>query len=561
MKKLTSTRNLMKIFSLIAILITMNSCVTSRNTDYYKVTLKPKYEDDLKFGKLVSSRYNKFAMVNPENGTFVHFGDDFMQMKNTRFIANDGKISVSGDLSEVTDLYRGVYNRMKLDPRGSFPYYETDKIRASNQFHFYIESINEVSEQIKFELNDLIKVEHFQTAKISRKVAGGVAAAAIITPLAIIGGGVVLIIAACNCPHVYVLNGDSYQYTTSMFTGAIAPNLERSDFKKMPDFNEDSENYSIIVKNEEHEVQHIDLAELVVAYHSSDVSVLQDQKGNMFTISEPFEPAIVINEYGENLTQTLSDADDVSYSFNEESVPGLQSVYATFKLNQSQSIEPKLLLTLKNSSWSGFVHDELKGLFGNKLDEYREMNSSKKREKLETELANQGVLLKLAVRSGDEWVDLENINLIGDVDYNQIVSQIPAEYVENGEVNIKLSSGFNFWELDYIAMDVSEEKEIIVEKLSPPSIEQTNKLVTADEEYVLLNLDDEIEINFEGLQHHDNMRRTIFLHSRGYYVSNEVGVGKMNKKALFAIKKESGLSEFSRGLYLEFKKYMAAGED
>jgi hypothetical protein len=147
--------------------------------------------------------------------------------------------------------------------------------------------------------------------------------------------------------------------------------------------------------------------------------------------------------------------------------------------------------------------------------------------------------------------------LISEVNYNELVVAIPAEYLTDESVEFRLSSGYKFWEIDALQMDFSAPETVTVERRTPTSAmgneDFTAALSLDDDQYMEHKMTgDSALVVFDNLPV-SSQKRSLFLHSKGYYLSKDTYEGKTNWAAMLALREKGGLSAFSKEL---FEAYM-----
>ena len=540
-----------------------------------------KKKDSYLFHNKVNNEYNKYKR-DYEGGmiAIIHMNDSMYHMENLVINLFSDKKRYTFYLKNLPKSYVDAYYEMKLGQK----LYISESINTLSQMHLFMSpsaividttlgSINTVS------THDLDSFHMFYTNKyrISKdgntifnqeattkkppilnsnwlKGCGLMAGGCIGGGAFVAYGGLEVI---CGCPHVYISNGDQLNFNNTMFTGAISSKLERNDYKLLPDLNSDSTNYSFTIKNEENEIQYINLSELMVVNHSNKQTVLPDQAGIFYSISNPVQAEKVVNGDGKNIQELVMKIDGIPYPFDGDLDPNFDKVTATFAQPVLMK-NRKLIINAKNSKWSSYIHQSLKTILGDKAGDMRKKNAKKSREELEKDFAKHGITLQVEIKNGDKWVNLENINLIGDVNYNELVVPLPNGVGIDKTIEIRLISGFKFWELDYIALDTSKPQELNIQTITPTLINEKNKeLSIDDDQYVKLKKGDSLIISYHNLQINKELKRTIILHSKGYYVSTDEGKGKANKIALIKLNQKGGLSKFSKKLNTKVLEHLA----
>jgi hypothetical protein len=383
----------------------------------------------------------------------------------------------------------------------------------------------------------------------------GASATATTTLLVVAAAGTFLVI-ACNCPHVYVNNGTDYELNTTLFTGAVATQLERHDYKILPDYQKDSEVYEIKIANEDNEDQYTNLLELITVNHNENESVLSDKNGNIVTVRNLVEPIEALDNSMHSIRDQVRAADTDAYRFDPDSISGLSEVFFTFGKPASAD-NAKLVLRVKNSNWSGYVYDEFNSLFGKRYAEWVKSNENKSKEEREKWMTDQGINLLVDIKTDGGWKNVDRVELVGEVSYHSIV--IPLEFKEdNSNLEIRVRSGFKFWELDYAGVDFSEDSPVEIQRLKPvlatgsDGEDFTDALSSDDSKYMdHLGKGTSTLVRFEPMTLQKGKSRTIIIHSKGYYLHKKTYEGKTHTKELEKFRNAGELSRFSKRLYDE----------
>jgi hypothetical protein len=524
-----------RIFSIFSILIFCNLTV---GCNYYRVRSGNVGE------KTTSKTIDRNEFRN--NYYVLHVGDAMWEIKNFDLTYPE----IKGKLSTFQGAELDMYKRM-LDGGGKRV--SKDQTEYTYQIHVYADSFSKDGELVNIKEADVTRIDIFD-------INAGLRAASVIGTglLAGVGGLGILIIVACAsaCPHVYVYNGETYYFNNSLFTGAVAPQLERNDYKLMPDYFSSSDKYQFYVKNEKEEEQYTNFLELMVVEHEKGTEVYPDQQGNINMVKKPIMPNVLVDDNGKDLTELVGYHDGRAFVFNNTSSDDFSNVYASFNLPKNKA-NAKLVLQAKNTEWSGYVYHEFTKLFGSYYDNWVAKNQRKKsREEMETDQKKHGLPLVISVKSGDEWIDIEAIDLVGSVSYNGLAVQLPQELLNGEQLEVRVRSGFFFWKLDYLALDFSTNDGFELQKLTP-SIANGNgdkdfieALSTDDETYMDHPLNgDSTYVEYHGLKVSTDKQRTIILHSKGYYIPLAEYDTKMQRKELARFKADGELSRFSQALF------------
>ncbi|NOQ72540.1 MAG: hypothetical protein GQ574_11090 [Crocinitomix sp.] len=524
-----------RIFSIFCVVIFCNLTV---GCNYYRV----------RYGEVGEGATTKTIDRNDYRNNYyvLHVGDAMWEIKNFD-LAN---LVISGNLATFSGSQLKMYERM-LDGAGKRVV--KNETAYTYQIHVYADSFSKDGEAVKIKEVDVTRIDIFDINQ-------GLRAASVIgTGLLVgVGGLGLLIIVACAtaCPHVYVYNGETYYFNNSLFTGAVAPQLERDDFKLMPDYFTGSDKYQFYVKNEKEEEQYTNFLELMVVEHEKGTEVYPDQQGNINMVKAPIMPTTLKDDGGKDLTELVGYHDGRAFVFNNASDQDFSHVYAGFDLPENKA-NAKLVMQVKNTEWSGYVYHEFTKLFGSYYDNWVAKNQRKKsREEMEADQKKHGLPLVISVKKGDEWVDIEAIDLVGSISYNGLAVELPQELLNGDQLEVRIRSGFMFWKLDYLALDFSANDGYELQKLKP-SIANGNRdkdfideLSFDDESYMDHPLfGDSTYVEYHGLNVNTEKQRTLILHSKGYYIPLAEYDTKMDRKELAKFKADGELSRFSQELF------------
>ena len=484
--------------------------------------------------------------VSPEY--FLHVGDQYWTLKNAKIGDNN---LITGQLAPVDSIFNYYYNRAILDRKFLIPQKDLEYI---NQIHIYADQFSEMQDA-----NIKVPIDGINRVDIMKKDLAANTASVIVTTGAIATGAIVgLLYIVCNCPHGYTFDGEQYHFNNTLFTGATSAAMERNDFKELPDYFPESTSYQLMIKNEEKEIHQTNLLELLVVDHSKNTRIFPDQKGEIYNVSNMQSPFKVVSENGDDLIDYLGEEDDLGYEFDHPSTSDFANVYATFKTPQKKG-NVKLILKAKNTVWSGVVYHELSQMFGNKFKKWNEKANKRSAEEVQAYRKSAGINLLVSVKKDGEWIDIESIDLIGNVNFNTLVVQLDAQYITDDYTEVRLSTGFKFWKLDYVAIDNTPAEHLNIQRLRPVSAitngskDETMALAKDDDNYMHHpKKGDAAIVLFEGLNMSEQGKRTLLLRSKGYYLLMDEFEGKPNWSQLARLKKEGELSKYSKNLYSQF---------
>ncbi|MEN9972796.1 MAG: hypothetical protein RIS20_1143 [Bacteroidota bacterium] len=528
-----------------------------------------------KLGTVSYARDQKLmSEITQENTVvFVHSTDELLQLSNVKIVNNvlEGTLipinqaelsffhliqskyshQMYFDQNKVNEArYKAAQEQLKIDTLQlggdslNNPGYAWNE--HIHQIHLYSKNVVKNEQRISIDLKAIDQVAFFKKTR----------SAGTIFATVVLGGSLILLILlaiACNCPHVYVQNGDTFEFTNTLFTGALSDKIERFDYKTLQDFYPDNASIFMQIKNEENEKQFTNLLGLKVAYHDPSFEVMTDKNGKLYSISSPTKPIHTVDQ--ENMDQLESIAmDDESYfSFDTRTKNGLVSTLLSFK-KPSDASNAKLILNLKNSEWSGYIHQKFLENLGSYQKEWLESNSNKTAEQQQQALKKGGIPLVVYMKKKNKWIEVETIQPVGNVSDQSIVIPIDEKLLTEPTIEIRLQSGFKFWDLDYVAMDFTKQKEFEIQTIQPSFVSGNERNLQAlsmnDKSYIATESGSEaISVRFDGIK--TNKNRTLFLESKGYYIRSKMETNDPKWMELAKMSRKNGLGRFSQETFLK----------
>jgi len=376
--------------------------------------------------------------------------------------------------------------------------------------------------------------------------------------------GILAIVAATksSCPFVYANNGEIFTFEGELYPGATTPNTERDDYMKLSNLSTKESIYTIRVSNELKEIQYTNLLNLIEVQHPETTEVLIDQYGKVYGIKDPKSPNNLIVNGVKETSAVLQKKDNVSYMFNTTTSDknDMQSIEITFD-RPSDINTANLVLTLKNAYWLDYAMGEFHHKFGSYFSTFQQKQIETPGVKTMKWIKDQGIPLAIYLKKNNSWKMIELINTVGPLAFRDIVVPIDLTTIKQQQIEIKLSCGFMFWELDYAALASNKtSKDMEIRYLNPSNAvtqdgEDVTKLITlADNDYLVQpKIGDVVNIEFKNNSTlKKTYKKTVFLKNRGYYKYLRDFKEEPDFTYLKTFRKKGAFLRFSRDLYYDF---------
>ena len=354
---------------------------------------------------------------------------------------------------------------------------------------------------------------------------------------------------ACNCPQVYVDNGTNYEFVSGVYSGAIYASLQRTDYLPLPPIPDHE--FKLKIANVKHEKQYINQMQLMKVQHREGMKVLADRHGNVFTYREPQHPFSATINNSTEIKRTIVEKDKENYSFNSgASENGFSSLTLAFK-KPREAKNAKLIVHGGNSLWSGYIYHRFAEMFGNKYEAWRDQKDKSDPKEMEQWQKDQALPLMVFIEKNGKWEAADYFPHTGNTATRDMIMQLDIHDIKSDEVRIKLETAFQFWDLDYAAMDFSPNEETVISFINASfaskngDADQREFLKETDNSYCHLQQDEELNIVFTPPGNNE-ATDTYFLVSTGYYHNVQQYQGSPDLKTLNSFKTKGSFDLYSR---------------
>ncbi|MDH4295850.1 MAG: hypothetical protein OEV74_06195 [Cyclobacteriaceae bacterium] len=491
---------------------------------------------------------------NREKYIIIHSGEKAWHYKDIT-LSDSGK-EITGVLEPIRSNHLYYLNAKK---KSGGHLYKSNPAKTDLPIHeihiFTFRNLDESAAEVTVPITDIIKLQVYDPDI-------GAQVGAIVGTVAGVLVVVAIIVAATksSCPFVYTSAGDAYKFAGEMFGGAIYPALERDDYMPLPNLIPREEYFSLKISNELLERQYTNLANLVVVQHPKNSKVILDKYGETQTIKVPVSPFRAESDTHSDLMDKICLKDSTSYLFDEDVEDGkdLSSLVMSFR-RPANARSGKLILNAKNSCWLDYAYGKFNEEFGIYYNRFAEKQKKEPAARLTQWGLEQQIPLSVYLETEAGWKLVDYLNTIGPLASRDMILSIDLSQVKGDEINIRLECGFMFWELDYAAMDFTENIQVQVSHIKPLlALDELNHDVASliaetDDSYLIQpEIGNVVTIRYAAAKPDDGNTQTVFLHSRGYYEYIRDYQNIPNVMKLKSFREEGSFTHFSKEKYHEF---------
>lgn len=366
-----------------------------------------------------------------------------------------------------------------------------------------------------------------------------------------------------SCPFVSGYDGHQFTLQGEIYGGAIYPQLARHDYMPLALAPLSDERLQLKISNELLERQYTDIANLMVITHDSADKILADEKGHLYSVTAPQSPVLALLNHKKDVTAALKNNHDNALLYMDDSSFAGGSNQVTMQFNKPVAAgKAKLVLSLKNSYWLDYLYGELAKGFGRYYPMYIKQQRNKPATELLKWVKEQQIPLEVSVKTSSGWKRVAELTTIGPLATREVVVPIDLNEITGTSFEVRLSSGFMFWELDYAGIDYSEGTAYDMQELSPAkAVDEQGKNILSllqSEDNIYLEqpeIGNTATLTYNHVLPHDpSKRQTFILHTRGYYEHIRHFKGGANKAFLQSFKKPGAFTAFSLQHFRQFKK-------
>ncbi len=430
---------------------------------------------------------------------------------------NEDNLEISGT---VTMLAEEHTEKRIVEPGRSYRY-KRNETMPLNEVHIFLKEGEPLSLS-----NIVIPIDDIQQIGIVNNNGG---LTFINIALGTLGAFVLLLVIVAltksSCPFIYVNNGEEFVFSGELYPGNIIKNAQQTDYLPLPALKDIDGAFKIQITNELLEIQHTDLAQLLVVSHPKNTRALTDKKGDIMIFQDLQSPVYgIVDSKIKNLQPGLN-KDGYSFMFDTpvHGTDSKRNVVFTFN-KPANAREAKLFITAKNSLWLDYAFGKFNEKFGLYYNTFQKNQQQTSAEESTAWVREQNIPLTISIKSKGVWKEVEKLNSVGPLSVRDLGITLDLGDIDEEVVEVKLETGYMFWEVDYVGIDYSEKLPYEVTLLDPELAitntgeDVTNLLTSQDGLYLTQGqVGDKVEITYSTTSHMEDVEYSYFLKNRGYY--------------------------------------------
>ena len=377
-----------------------------------------------------------------------------------------------------------------------------------------------------------------------------------------------------SCPFIYSFDGEHYVFDAEPYGAAVCRGLKRTEWAAMDNLKDVNGQYKVLVANELDETQYTDELKLIAVDHPRDVKIVPDTSGRIHTFARPSPPLKATDGKGRDILPLVGKNDKIFWvSRVEEKDPekkdDLRDELILEFPKPAGATQAKLLGNAWTTMWGSMVAKKFLEARGSGLSQWvADVNGrGPAYNKVMSWYMNEELyLLKVWVETKDGWKVKGMINGGGPCISKDKAYILDISDVAGKVLKIKLRPPVNFWMLNHLAVDYSQDVPVRAVELSAvTAIDQNGQDVRArlaamdDDCLVAPNRGDRAEITFLAPAQADGLERTILLKASGYYDIHLDAGGEPQTEIIEKMDNEPGFAvQFALKEYLKWEASLRA---
>jgi hypothetical protein len=354
-------------------------------------------------------------------------------------------------------------------------------------------------------------------------LAAGIAAGSIVAVVAVV------VLTKQSCPFVYSWDGHQYSFDAEPYGGAITRGLERDDYSELEHLRPDHGVYRLLLTNEVDETQFTNLMELWIVDAPATARIVADEFGNLHQVIRLQAPIAATDRSGKDLLAWLRATDrliwePVAVAASDGAVR--DEITVTFPKPENAR-HARLIVNAATGLWGSYMIKKMVELRGREAPAWLESlkPDSDELNALHAWIAREDIYrLNVDVEEPDGWHTRGSVPPGGPFIAEDRVVSIDTSHIQGDNVHIRLRPPLGFWALNSLAMDYDDDHEPAVTRIAPVYAKTddgrdilADLMASDDRYYAMPSTGDRAEIHFKAPPEKPGLKRTIFLHTRGWY--------------------------------------------
>lgn len=330
-----------------------------------------------------------------------------------------------------------------------------------------------------------------------------------------------------SCPFVYSWDGERFVFDGEPYGGAITKGLERDDFSELDRLVAASGRYRLMMKNEVPETQYTNVMELFVVDHTA-ARVAMDTAGTLHTLSSIQPPVAAADDVGHDLRPWLETTDRRIWETEPEIDPSAcmrEEIRLTFP-KPTEASKAKLVANTATSLWGSYMIKAITELRGSGLRSwYSDMDKPFNAAALLAWNQREELFaLKIEVEEPEGWVQRGLLLGGGPFVLEDRVVALDVSRVAGNQLKLRIRPPKGFWAFNSFGVDYSPNQPVEIQTLHPVEArdsagrDRLAQIAAVDSLYYEMpDVGDQGYVHFDAPPARPHVKRTIFLHTRGYY--------------------------------------------
>lgn len=334
---------------------------------------------------------------------------------------------------------------------------------------------------------------------------------------------IIALLTKSSCPYIYAQDGTGLAFKGEVYSGAVMQSAERHDFLPLSGIRPYKGKLRIRIANELQERQYVNLAEMHAVTHPSGSRVLLDNTGKPLIVTNPIAPWSARSALGEDQQSLLVKRDLQAYTFGETEAVQNQ---LQLQFNRPEGAkQAKLVLRAKNTLWFDQLYARFAEKAGTGYPALMARMEKMSREERILQQQQQDFPLAILLKSDNgQWMRVGQFPLTGPMGWREMVLPLDISKIQGNVVELRMETGFLFWEVDFAGIDFSDNPTLETIRLQAKSARdqkgtsQTARISSDDTLYLEQPQPGSFtDLQFVPLNAQNGQQVSYFLHIKGYY--------------------------------------------